>query len=590
MPVSPPILPALAGGRRYGQPPTQRKRATRRFGEGLSLPLRVTQQPRTRAKSKRPAFCCEKDQGPFWGMGVVAFGPMSGRPWLIAQLDAMHRSRGGDWYYRTFAPGRALAALDGVHVVNVDQAHRKLPLILEHADVLIMNGVCSVDLLPVIQQRKAARRLSVFEINDDVQEIQPSNPLAGFFAQPDNLRLFRRLAWSADAVQYSVPELERLYGWLNARGRVFLNQVVAPPPLREPAAGGGVSIGWGGSAGHLEDMAEVAPALLAFVTAQPSVTLHLMCSDKIWNLFDALPNERKRRTPVGSIEEYYAFVAQLDIGIAPNRDAGFNRARSDVKFLEYAGWGAVPVVQRLAPYLASVRHGENGFLFDSIQELLDLLTGLVADASERQRVRRQAHAYVYGERRQAPHTTERLSFYEQLMPEPSPNADPAQLFAELAQLDGAEVAGRHVMLAHTRYESLLHDGLVRLQAAGGAEAGAALLREASALEPTQALPEVFLGVQLDSEAELRSALSKNPRSVQALLALGSHYLERAQYQPALERFLTAAQLAPGYEMPFAYAARAMQKLGALKEAAEFERLAQTMAGAVAAGSVTRSGA
>ena len=41
-----------------------------------------------------------------------------------------------------------------VHVVNVDQAHRKLPLILEHADVLIMNGVCSVDLLPVIQQRK----------------------------------------------------------------------------------------------------------------------------------------------------------------------------------------------------------------------------------------------------------------------------------------------------------------------------------------------------------------------------------------------------------------------------------------------------
>jgi glycosyltransferase involved in cell wall biosynthesis len=507
---------------------------------------------------------------------------MSGRPWLIAQLDAMHRSRGGDWYYRTFAPGRALAALEGVYVVNVDQAHRQLAMILQHADVLVINGVCSVDLLPVILQRKQAKRLSVFEINDDVQEIQPSNPLSAFFAQPDNLRLFRRLALSADGVQYSVPELERLYGWLNPRGRVFLNQVVAPPPLRPARARPGVSIGWGGSAGHLEDIAEVAPALIAFVNGQPSVTLCLMCSDKIWSLFDALPSERKRRTPTGSIDDYYRFVAELDIGIAPNRDAGFNRARSDVKFLEYAGWGAVPVVQRLAPYLASVRHGENGFLFDSTSGLISLLERLVSDAAERQRVRSRAHAYVQRERLQEHHAAERLSFYEELMPQPAAGADPVRLFADLAALEGAEVVGRHLMLAHTRYESSLHDGLVLLQNRGEPERerGARLLREAVALEPTQALPELFLGVQLDGEAELRSALAKNPRSVQATLALGSHFLERAQYKAALERFLAAAQLAPGYEMPFAYAARAMQKLGALKEADEFERLAQSMAGAV----------
>ena len=108
-----------------------------------------------------------------------------------------------------------------------------------------------------------------------------------------------------------------------------------------------------------------------------------------------------------------------------------------------------------------------------------------------------------------------------------------------------------------------------------------LLRQAAELEPLQALPELFLGVQLDSEAELRAALLKNPRSVQAALALGSHYLERGQYKAALERFLAAAELAPGYEMPFAYAARTMQKLGATKEATEFERLAQAMAGNVA---------
>ncbi len=506
---------------------------------------------------------------------------MLGRPWLIAQLDAMHRSRGGDWYYRTFAPGRAMAALDGVHVVNVDQAHRRLSQIVEQADVLVVNGVCSADLLPLIALRRQTRRLTVFEINDDVQQIQPSNPLAAFFAQLDNLRLFRRLALSSDAVQYSVPELERLYGALNPRGRVFLNQVVAPPPLRTPAASAGVTVGWGGSAGHLEDMVEVAPALIGFVRGAPSVTLHLMCSDRIWSLFDALPSERKCRTPVGSIDDYYAFVAGLDIGIAPNRDAGFNRARSDVKFLEYAGWGAVAVVQRLAPYLASVKDGDNGFLYDTTQQLIATLTRLVADAAERQRVRERAHAYVVGERVQAEHAAERLAFYAELVPEPAGGAEPSRLFAELAALEGAEVSERHIMLAHTRYESLLHDGLVALQSGRERERGAALLREAARLEPRQALPDLFLGVQLDSEAELLAALAKDPRSLQAVLALGSHYLERGQFMPALQRFLAAAELAPGYEMPFLQAARTMQKLGAAKEAAEFERLAQTMAQAVA---------
>lgn len=515
---------------------------------------------------------------------MVALTVMSGRSWLIVQLDAMHRSRGGDWYYRTFAPGRALAALDGVYVVNVDQAHRKLPHLLEQADVLVMNGVCSADLLPVLQVRKQARRASVFEINDDVQAIQKSNPLAGFFAQAENLRLFRRLALCSDAVQYSVPELQRLYGWLNQRGRVFLNQMVAPPPLRPLSDTGQVNVGWGGSAGHLEDLAEVAPALIAFVQAQPSVTLHLMCSDKIWSLFDALPAERKRRTPVGSIDDYYGFVSQLDIGLAPNRDAGFNRARSDVKFLECAAFGAVAVVQRLAPYLDSVKHGENGFLFDTSAELVSVLERLVADPGERRRVRTEAHVYVMQERLQAEHAAERLAFYAELLPASSPANAPERLFTELAALEGAERADdveRYIMLGHGRYESLLHDGLVLMQDGKERERGESLLRQAAQLEPLQALPELLLGVQLDSEAELLAALQKDPRSVQATLALGSHYLERGRYTPALERFLAAAELAPGYEMPFAYAARAMQKLGATKEATEFERLAQAMAGNVA---------
>lgn len=503
---------------------------------------------------------------------------MLGRPLLIAQLDAMHQSRGGDWFYRTFAPGRAMAELEGVYVVNLDQAHRRLGRVLERADVLVINGVCSADLLPVIQQRKQSMLITVFEINDDVQEIQPSNPLAGFFGQPENIRLFRRLALAADAVQYSAPELQSLYGSLNWRGRVFPNQLVSVPPLRERQSTGSINIGWGGSVGHYDDMAEVAPALCRFVLDHPQVTLQLMCADKIWRLFDALPAPRKQLTEVGSIDDYYRFVSQLDIGIAPNQDKGFNRARSDVKFLEYAAYGAVPVVQRLAPYLDSVRHGDTGYLFGSTAGLLEVLDRLVGDPAERRRVSQNAYRYACSERLFARHTASRLSFYDELSESSAPG-DAAGLFAELAALEGAELHGRHLMLGHTRFESLLHDGLLLVQKAES-ERGIEMLREAARLEPHHPLPELFLGVYGESEVDLQLSLRKNARSPQALLALGSLYLSQGQFRPALERFMAAAELAPGYEMPFAHAAQALQKLGGSKEAGEFERIAQSLAQAV----------
>lgn len=472
-----------------------------------------------------------------------------------------------------------MAELDGIYVVNLDQAHRRLERVLDEADVLVINGVCSADLLPIMQQRRQRGRVTLFEINDDVQQMQSSNPLAAFFAQPHNVRLFRRLALSADAVQYSAPELERLYGRLNARGRVFPNQLRTIPPPRTPTSPRPVTIGWGGSLGHADDVAEVAPALCRFVLENPMVTLHLMCADRIWQLFEALPAERKRRTAVGSIEDYYAFVSQLDIGIAPNRNEGFNRARSDVKFLEYAAYGAVPLVQRLTPYLESVREGETGLFFESPEDLIRLLDRLVRDPDECRRIRENAYRYASTERRQGAHAAARVAFYEELGAGRG-TSDVAALFAELSQLEGAECRGRHCVLTPTRFESLLHDGLLLLQQSAQEQRGAALLREAAALEPQQAQPELSLGLQRRSETDLLAALAKNPRSVQALLALGRLLLDRAQFRGALERFLQAAELAPGYEMPFAHAAQAVAKLGGAKEAAEFERIARSLAEAV----------
>jgi glycosyltransferase involved in cell wall biosynthesis len=504
------------------------------------------------------------------------------RPLLIAQLDAMNDARGGDFHYRSLLPGRALGRF--AYTVNVTQAHRKLGYVLEHADVLIINGVCSADLLPVMHARRRARRATVFEISDDVAAMDPHNPLFAFFSQPENQLLFRRLAHTADAIQLSTPELERLYGWLNPRRCVFENQLGAVPPLREnDRAPGEVVLGWGGSAGHLQDLAELVTPLSEFLRGQPHVVLHLMCSESIWALFEDVPETRKRRSLPGSIEDYYAFVSQLDIGIAPNRDVGFNRCRSDVKFLEYAAHGAVPVVQRLTPYLHSVRDGEAGFLFGGRTELFELLARLANDPAERRRVRRNAHRYVCEQRLITPHVSERLQFYEETLAalaRGAPDGEAERAFEEICSWQGVERNGRHALLSATEFELLLFAGLVQLQHETTQLEGAAVLREAVRLEPSHALPELFLGVQLGSATDLTNALAKNPRSVQALLALGWLELQAGSLRAGLGRFLAAAELAPGYELPYLRAAAALQALGATKDAREFEALAGAMAAAV----------
>ncbi len=125
----------------------------------------------------------------------------------IAIVDPPHGTRGGDWYDRAYLPGKALAALDGVRVVYLQNHHRRRREVLQEADLVVLNAVVDADLLPVIAARRLAGRPTLYEINDDFRGVQATNPIAGFFADPANRRLLFRTARSCDALQFSTPDL-----------------------------------------------------------------------------------------------------------------------------------------------------------------------------------------------------------------------------------------------------------------------------------------------------------------------------------------------------------------------------------------------
>lgn len=512
--------------------------------------------------------------------------PSQQQPLLLCQVEPPQGPDGGDYYYRTHAPGLAMSQEEGVFVVNLTNLHRQRFEIMERADVLILKNICDPDLLPILAARKLAKRPTVFEIADDLSALQPWNPVYPFYLAKENQALIRHMASCSDALQVTCRELERIYGPLNPRCEVFPNQILELPPPREKRDGGEVVIGWGGSHGHLEDMEEIALPLMKSLTDTPNAHLRLMCSDPIWALFDSLPEPKKSQVPTGSIQDYCSFLGALDIGIAPLKDTAFNRSRSDIKFLEYAAAGVVPVVKHLRPYEESVVQGKTGFLYRDSDELISCLSRLARDPGLRAMVASAARDYVERQRMQKQDAGKRVAFYRHLLHAtgngkrdiPSFQGD----FLAWSALPGAVKDGGHLKLEPTRFELLLHDGLVAMQTLRDSELARHLFQEASALVPQDYLPFLFSSsLSTDPIACLMGAIERRPLSVKAWTLLGEEFMKKGDPRKGLECLDTALRIYPRYEVPLLRAAEFLRKTG---QSGQAERLLAAAAGKAGANS------
>ncbi len=492
-------------------------------------------------------------------------------PWLIAQMDYARDETSGDFYYRTVVPGVGMAYWDGVYVVNLVSMHRLCHRVMRDADILVLNNICDADLLPVIRGRKERGKLTIFEIADDIEAPPKASPASGFYQQSNNLLLLKRLAHYCDALQFGTPMLQSKYGYLNSRTRVFPNQMLVEPLERPDRTGEKVLVGWGGSISHYRDMARVSNHLVRWIVSRDDVDLCLMCSDEIWGLFENLPAGRKRRFPVGSINDYYRFVSHLDIGLAPMEDTPFNRSRADIKALEYAAHGAVPVVQAIGQYLRCIEHGRTGFLFNTPDELVSTLDHLVSDASMRSRVAASAREYVLRERNALQHGKARLDFYRGLIAETGEGGTPpvrgaADIFAELSGWAGAIQTGRHLLLSRTRYELLLESGGLASELGDPAKAWNRYL-EAAELEPSQHVPYLLGAFASGDPIEtLKKALERNPHSLASYIQLGGACLSNGMPRDALAYFKAAAAIFPEYELPYIGCACCLREMGLESEA------------------------
>lgn len=230
----------------------------------------------------------------------------------------------------------------------------------------------------------------------------------------DNYFSFRAVS----AVQTSTRYLADFLWEFNPHIYLFENQLAELPERRTyDAAQDRVTIFFG-ALNRREDWEPLMPAINEMIR-QYGDRLHFrVVSDH--GFYQALETEAKEFTGgahdgyiVAPYEQYTAALHASDIALLPLRDTEFNRAKSDLKFIESAGHGAA-VLASPTVYAGTVREGETGLIYHSPKEFAEKLDLLIRRADLRRTLAENAYRYVAEHRLLEQHIDDYIAAYREM--------------------------------------------------------------------------------------------------------------------------------------------------------------------------------
>lgn len=233
----------------------------------------------------------------------------------------------------------------------------------------------------------------------------------------------------AHAVQVSTETIAEMVRPFNPWVRVFANQLKELPPKRDYALEKQQHMQEGGSSpvtvffgalNRTEEWQDIMPVLNEAIRRYGDRLRFKVLSDR--GFYEALETEAKEfvseegRDYGGQFVSYELYQQTLhasDISLLPLRDTEFNRAKSDLKFIESAGHGAVALASPVV-YEQTIRDGCTGFIYRNPREFAARLALLVEDEARRREMAEAAYGYVRRERLLCQHYLERLDWYREL--------------------------------------------------------------------------------------------------------------------------------------------------------------------------------
>lgn len=305
----------------------------------------------------------------------------------------------------------------GWRIINLDARARERYEYAENADLLVVYQSGDADLLPVIEKRRSRGLKTLVEYNDNFYSPPAASPVAASWSSPLIWQMYERFMHESDGIVVTGPGLRDLFGGrFDKPIRILENHLPDRPGSFDTLFArpdGKINIGWAGSIGHAADLMAVLPVLRAVLHKFSNVTLHVMGNESLPDII-GVPPERLKFTHWGSMQDYYNFWKPVHIGIAPLLDIPYNVCRSDIKAVEMAGCGVLPVLTDLLPYREFLARTPAPS-FKTFEDLERVLTGYITDPDRIAGDAQRCCDYVVSQRI-GPERRERSEFYLKHMP------------------------------------------------------------------------------------------------------------------------------------------------------------------------------
>lgn len=226
----------------------------------------------------------------------------------------------------------------------------------------------------------------IIDSDDNVRHVRPSNPgYQGYYPGSENIHWNKIGSTKVfDAMTVSTEDLYDFHKKENPKIYILPNNLDVVEWNKQPRTvwdDGFVSIGFIGSAAHGEGIKIIKKPVLDILKKYPYtkfLVTHIYAS-----YFTDYPEEIKKRVefiPWIKLKEWPASVKKLgiDIGLAPLADNMFNRAKSNLRWMEYALAHMTPIVSPVKPYLC-VQDDITGILAREQKDWFNAMERLVFD-------------------------------------------------------------------------------------------------------------------------------------------------------------------------------------------------------------------
>lgn len=301
----------------------------------------------------------------------------------------------GCGYWRMKLPAEFLKNEENNLTVHLSDVEIDFEKLIQY-DVIVVQRVFHFDQYYILQMLKEAGKKIIYEIDDDVFNIEGHNPAASVYNRFDSQLCIRHCLNLADIVIVTSERLARAldvpnkrFVYPNSLDWDMLFALKAKDPERKRKR-----IFWSGSNTHNQDFMECIGALVKIFEERDDVDLQVMgaCPNVVRQSLSSYM-DRVLYTPGMHTEGYFNFLrshVNADIGIIPLQDTVFNHSKSICKGLEYTVAQLPIVASGYAPYTDVYENNKNAILCQTDEEWYKAIITLLENNEMREEMIKNA--------------------------------------------------------------------------------------------------------------------------------------------------------------------------------------------------------